>query len=578
MSNLIYLDKLKEKFKLTDEFIDKIIELFNNLINFGYIPRSSVKRLSKRLYDNINTIILGKENDIDYKSGYYDSIKKELYIKNINNTESVYLRILYAITTINYDKDKTSVGYSKVYASSPDYKIFHENYGINRAVLSNLVCRILYTLPESISLMPTYRTYQNNFLGYNIYSDNDMYFLEGKLLAQICEILNINEEDLYFYIFSQNPPKYLEKILSKTNFQDMSSLLKNLDDLSRIYSNYNKLCYFENLLNENYIDIKKHILNDNIDDLEKENKRIKSIINDSLSKLKISNISEDDDGFAESIETSLSEKINQLEENIINSISYIQNLLVDNIISKRNKFVNIEYAVKLKKLENSLIIENDKLSKEIFDVIYKDLLVGDEPSSVNLIEKIKYSLINEILSNDKFKKARKSLYFRNIHDVLDDNNSDKSYITVNIDSSFIELIEINDLTNPIENLKNNTKVIEINNLKHLLNSDMLNTITSEIEIIASSIRKEYQKFSHVPLEDMFICGIDGFRLLIILQNNDINIVKLENKEGKLTTRLLTLSDSFKVFDNSSVSNYRKTLPTVYKGKKKGILKRFFSIF
>ena len=181
-----YLDKLQEKCNIPDNFMSVIVSLFDRLVDFGYVSNSGAKKLTKKLYDNVDTLILGKTIGLDYKSGYYDAVKKELYIKDINNIESIYLRIMYVITTSEIDNDTYAVGYSTATLSKSDYKIIHKNFGINRAVVSNLVCRLLYTIPETLSIVPTYRTFNSDFLGNEIKSDNDIYFLEGKILSQIC--------------------------------------------------------------------------------------------------------------------------------------------------------------------------------------------------------------------------------------------------------------------------------------------------------------------------------------------------------------------------------------------------------
>ena len=226
-----YLDKLQEKCKIPDNFMSIVSSLFDRLIDFGYVNSSGAKKLTKKLYDNIDTLILGKTIGLDYKSGYYDAVKKELYIKDIQNIESIYLRIIYVITTTEISEGVYGVGYSTSTLSRSDYKIQHKNFGINRAVVSNLVCRLLYTIPETLSIVPTYRTFNSDFLGNEVKSDNDIYFLEGKILSQICYSLNLNEEDLYNNLFSHSPNKYLSRFFSKSKIKNLDEILKDLDNL-----------------------------------------------------------------------------------------------------------------------------------------------------------------------------------------------------------------------------------------------------------------------------------------------------------------------------------------------------------
>ena len=194
-----YLEKFKEKCKLTDDFIEKIDFLFEKLVSFGYVDSININKLAKRLYNNVNAVFLSSDKTYDYKTGYYDAITKELYIKDINDLESLFLRIVYAITTTPKKQDAYNVGYSTTFLSKLNYKQEHKNYGFNRAVVSNLVCRLLYTEPTTLSTVPTYRTYTNDFLGNGITTDNNIYFLEGQILKQLCFSLNIQEEKLYVY-------------------------------------------------------------------------------------------------------------------------------------------------------------------------------------------------------------------------------------------------------------------------------------------------------------------------------------------------------------------------------------------
>ena len=94
-----YLQKFKEKCKVNDIFMDKVNFLFERLLHFGYIDRLSVSKLEKKLYMNVDTVYVSSEETKDYKTGYYDAITKELYIKDIDDTESMFLRLVYAITT-----------------------------------------------------------------------------------------------------------------------------------------------------------------------------------------------------------------------------------------------------------------------------------------------------------------------------------------------------------------------------------------------------------------------------------------------------------------------------------------------
>ena len=88
-----YLVKFKEKCKLNNDFMEKIDFLFERLIHFGYIDKLNIQKLAKKLYNNVNAVFLTSDKTNDYKTGYYDAITKELYIKDTNDLESMFLNI-----------------------------------------------------------------------------------------------------------------------------------------------------------------------------------------------------------------------------------------------------------------------------------------------------------------------------------------------------------------------------------------------------------------------------------------------------------------------------------------------------
>ena len=565
-----YLDKLQEKCQISDEFMTIITSLFDRLIDFGYINQGKAKKLTKKLYDNIDTLILGKTVGLDYKSGYYDAVKKELYIKDIKNIESVYLRLMYVLTTTEIDTDAYSVGYSTATLSKSDYKIIHKHFGVNRAVVSNLVCRLLYTIPETLSIVPTYRKFSSDFLGNEIKSDNDIYFLEGKLLSQICYTLNLNEEDLYNNIFSSYPSKYLNRFFQKSKLENMDNLLETFDKISRMYSNYNKLCFLNNRLNANYIDIKKNILNNDVDELKKEEKRIKLAIESALIKLSPEDV-DDDENY--SIESSLSEKINELEENIVKLVSSLQSKLVDTLIQDENKYSTISYAIKLKTLDKILLIENKKLKQVLFETIIHKLLSSGENNASNLIEKIKYSIVNEIISSDKYIKIYKNMYFRKLEALGLDNKT--SVVALNIDNEFMQLIEITSLNKVAKSLNNNTRKIQLESLGYLLNNpSAVSSNIPTIEKIITCIRNHNSKFSNVKIEDIYMGNYNDFKFIVIRENSNFSILKLTFKDGEFISKSVKLSENFSVFNFGGSSS---NLPTVY-SKKEGPFKKILAMF
>ena len=564
-----YLQRLKEKCNLSDEFINIINDFLEKLYNFSYITSSGIKKLQKKLYENIDYVSIGNINTLDYKSGYYDASKKELYIKDLSNIEAIYLRLIYIITTTQIEEHTYEVGYSKCEMSHENYRIVHKNFGINRAICSNLVCRLLYTVPTTLSIVPTYRTYENDFLGNKLNSDNDIYYLEGTLLRQICYILNINEEQLYFYLFSNKPAKYLNKLYFKYGEATILSLFENLDNLSRKYSNYNKLCYLNNLLDKNYIEIKKNILNNDISDLKKNEEKIKNQITIALSKLNDNdqNYKNNEDQF--NILNNFSEKISNIESDIVSIVYNIQDTLTDYIMSKENSYFIIDYLIKLKKFNDMLITKNKKLEECIYKNIYTKLIHSTENVASNLIDKIKYSLINEILSTDKYIKLYNDLEFKIID--IENSNSHK-LIILTAYNTFIQLIDINYLDNSMRLLENNSKSLKLDNLKYLHDNPSLPTNIEKIEKIFSCLKSNNNDYKNLQIENLYTFSLNNKNFLLVIRNDKFEILNILEFNNSFNFEKLALSQNYKIFNMYDASK----LPVLY--KKENLVTKILSIF
>lgn len=566
-----YLKKLQKKCKVDDKLIDIIQDLIDKLVNFGYISSFDETKITKKLFNNIDTIITGDLTGLDYKSGYYDAMKKELYIKDINNFESVYLRILYVLSTTELDSKKFSVGYSTTSLASKSYKIAHKNFGFNRAVMSNLVCRLLYTSPTTLSIVPTYRTYDNDFLGNRINSDNDIYFLEGKLLKQMCFCCNISEEELYSNLFSASPIKYLNKVLEKAGFEDNDELLKLFDTASRMYSNYNKLCFLNRKLNENYIEIRKNALNDDISELTNKRDTIKLAIKTAIQKLEYKELKIDEEDFDEKIEASLSEKINFLEENILTNIYKIQNILVKILLQNEVKYDPLEYAIKLKEISKMLIVESDILKDAIYSTITSKLLSTYESTASNLIAKIKYSLVNEIISSEKYIKIYRQLSFKKLTEVKLKENT--SLVALTVDNTFLNLVEISNLDKKSKDLEKNTKVIHLDNLRYLLTNPSMTTDTYIVEEIFTAIKAKNKKYSSIQIENVFWSSVYEPSLLFIMMDDGFDVLKMTINDGEIKLTKVPLSENYNVFNING-----DNLPTVYNKKKTSIFQKIVALF
>ncbi len=567
-----YLENFKKKCNLTDDFINIIASLFDKLVDFGYITTRQENKLQQKLYNNIDTVLFGNDISVDYKSGYYDAIKKELYIKDPTNVEAIYLRILYAITTNEISKYNYEVGYSTAIQSSQNYKIIHKNFSINRAIISNLVCRLLYACPTTLSIVPTYRTYENDFLGNKLKSDNDIYFLEAKILNQICYAFDISIENLYINLFTNSPIKYFYKSISNLEEEKCEQLLFLFDTISKNYSSYNKLCFLNVMLDKNYIEMKKNILNKDITSLKKEEQKIKNHIKSAILKLH----PELDDIIEENvnIENSISEQIYNLENNILEDIDNLQIILVNYTIKNWSKNSTIEYIIRLKELEKIIISQNELLSNTIYNTITKKLLNSNDVSDSNYIQKIKYSLINELLATDKFEKIFKELSFKQILTSEDNVNSDNALVATTIGNSFVQLVAIKDLNSQAKSIHDNTISIQIDNLKYLLDTPSANKDIRKIEELFSDIRSKYTRFSKLRIENFYLFNYNSKDYILILGKDSFNVLSIKRDEQNTEFKLLKLSDCYKIFN---LTDYSK-LPIVYtKRKRKNKILKFVQL-
>ena len=524
-----YLQKFKEKCKVNDIFMEKVNFLFERLVHFGYVDRLSVSKLEKKLYMNVDTVYVSSDETRDYKTGFYDAITKELYIKDIDDTESMFLRLVYAITTTKKKEKCYNVGYSTTSLSTLNYKQEHKNFGLNRAIVSNLVCRILYTEPTTLSIVPTYRTYKKDFLGNGFDADNNIYFLEGQILKQMCFALGIQEEDFYFHLFV-NPARFLERTMDKCKVENPDQLLAIFDRASKNYSNYNKFLYFNRLLDNNFLKAKKTLPNEEIDEDELED-----------------------------VSASLNETINKLEENMISDVVNIQNILVDTLLISENRYSPIQFTVKQKQLSSLLLFKNDKLEDSIYSTISYKVLNTYESTSSNLIEKMKYSIVSELLSSEKYIKIYNNMEFNRLVNLdLDDNTE---IMALSVDGTFLQLMKIKDLNLPFSELKDNTEMIKIDNLKFLLNSPLSIKTTQNIEKIYTYIKTHHEKYKTIEIEKLYITNVGNTTLVLVLSEEDFEIFKMDIVNDEVECQKVALSEKYAIFDSSNVCYTNKRYKT-----------------
>ena len=356
------------------------------------------------------------------------------------------------------------------------------------------------------------------------------------------------------------------------SIETQNDILKYLDEVSRKYSNYNKLVFLNKKLDLNYIEFKKTILNSDTSKLQKEKESIKLAIRNALLPL-IYNDDEDVIGseLDNNIDACLSEQINKLEEEIIEIVSLIQSILVEYLISSEYKYSNIMYVIKLKELKNLLIVENELLDENIFNAITSKLMNSFEFTASNLTEKIKYSIITEILSTDKYIRIYKNIKFNKLTDL--DMSDDEAIIVLSVDGSFLQLAKVDSLNTPMKSLKNNTKFINIENMSYLLNNPDVTKDTKNYEELFTLVHNKFPEYSNVRIENMFLANVSNNSFIIIMHDDTFSILNVQKDNDSYSLSPTSLSESYNVFSFSNLSN----LPALYK-KNETIIQKALNIF
>lgn len=561
----IDFEAFKEKFDLSDDFVNTLNIFFDKLLTYGYISTSQKNKLIRKLYENVKELYIGTNSTYDYKTGFYDANQKILYIKDENDIPAVYLRLLYVISTTELGISEYMSGYRVTKLAKDSYKLTFKNYGLNRAVMANLVCKLCDGLPSNIKITSGFKTYTHNFFGYSIDAPNDIYAIEGKLLSQFCFALNIDEELLYTGIFSNNPDKYLQSILNRKKIKSDSEFFVLLDKISRFYSTYNKLAYLEKKLDENYIEIKKHALDTNLDSYLLEKTSIEKEIQKVLSKLKNTNTNDEETEFDENqnLELNLTEVLTEFENNIKILITQIQNILAKVIVEDKNKTSKYEFASRLKQFDNMLIVENELVSKTLSDVIIFDLLPKNERSALNIMLKIKYSIIQNILSKDSYTSISKLFSFNVIPSLIDEEKG-TAIICLKANNEFARLVQISDLNLPIEEMRIEPDFVPIDNLSYLLHSDYSNMYVGPIEKIYSNLKDAFDEYKNVELKDIYIFEYNQKKYVLSATEKDTSLLSIIYDKDVFRFEKLEVTESYSIFGNEKITlSYISKLPAIY---------------
>ena len=569
------LEHFKDTLKASDYFVGITESLIDKLLEYEYISSFKLSHYLKKLTNNISELRIDTNNPYEYKTGYYDANKKEMYIKNTKNVSATYLRLLYALTTTEVDKNVYESGYATTKLSTENYKLCHYNFGINRAIMSNLVYKLCNLIPSSLQITEMQQTSTHNFLGFKIESQNDMYFLEGKILSELCYVLDLDPELLYRGLFTKHPMKVLNKAFKKKKFKRAEDFLIVLDNISRKYSTYNKLVFLSQKLNDNYVDYKKNVLTSDVNDINKEKALIEQEIANVLAKLKRDaspkEVTEDDEDIVieENLDevldytSSLAETIQNLYDELREQIIYIQDILSEQLIECSKNLSYTLYASKLKCFNNILIVPNKRLSDKIEEIITFKLMPEAEVTGSNLVDKIKYALIEQILAEKDYSDISNTFSFYNI-DSLENAENGSCLIILNHSKPPSKILEVSGLDEAGHNYT--ITPIPLDNLSHIMNTGYSTFFVGNIEKLYTDLKNNFKKFSNIPLDQIYVFEYNSKKYLLLQANGMPHVVAFSTQEIR-NFGIQPLSEKYKVFGKSVTKTKNKsttTLPTLYK--------------
>ena len=390
----------------------------------------------------------------------------------------------------------------------------------------------------------------------------------------MCYILSIDPEILYASLFSKDPIKELTSILNKKGFKKYKDFLKLFDSISRKYNLYNKLAFLSQKLNENYLEYKKHILKDDTGKIKVEKKIIETQIANVLSSIfnyrnKSVKDNYDEEDEIESTDltltSSLAEALENLEQDLKDSLISLQDILAEQLISSSKNLVTYKYASKLKLFNDILIVPSKKINEEIQNTILNKLMPKTEVTGINLIQKIKYAIIEDVLSKEDYSNISKTFSFYNINNFIDEENG-TTLVILGADKRFSRLLEIKGLNNSLSDFTFELNYLPLDNLKHLMNNSYSNIHIQNPELLFTSVRNDFNEFSNLSMDNIFVFEYNNKNYLTIYHNGNVNIISYKYVNKEYTFTLLDLSEQYSVFGETKISNniFISNLPMLYK--------------
>lgn len=542
-----------KKLNLDSIYTDYLAQLLNGLATLGYISNRDFDKYIQIIDSNVKNVIISNETTIEFKTGHYDARKKEIYIKNYGDKETFFHRMIYALTTKSHISGKIYMGYNKIYFDEDTKNFEHHNFSLNRAIVTDITLNLLNLYGD----IKKGTNYERSILSNIITTDHNTYFLENYLFNQLCISLNINSTEFCKNLFSKNPIKFIERIESKYAINTVG-ILKIFDDISRTFSHYNKITYFESLA-KNINDRNESGDIDASLELERELKLVSYKINDIMEKYEFKY-------------ATIEDLKKFYSDNILEGINKYQNAMVDILLETSKELEPFYQAAKLKEFDRYIVNPNPKLDNAIYEVIQYKVLSQAELTSTNLIEGIKFDIILNLIESTRYGRIYKNFYFQIIESI---SNHDTIYLMLISDNMLVDIYKINHFEKQ-ENKIDNLEKIHFDDIEHLIINDKLGADTFEYNQVYHHAQKHFNN-KKLFRKDVILLNIDSYDYCIVSSYNQLYFCSLNKilEKNCYEFKLLELSEKYYVVKNLKETNETSLSTFVLPNN---LFSRIFSIF
>ena len=191
-----------------------------------------------------------------------------------------------------------------------------------------------------------------------------------------------------------------------------------------------------------------------------------------------------------------------------------------------------------------------------------------EVTGINLVQKIKYAIIEQILSSTDFTNISNTFSFYNITN-LENNDEGTTVILLNSDKKFSKIVQVKGLDKNISAKSNfELNYIPLDNLKYIMNSNYSGTYIGNIEKLYTSLKDNFEQLKNVPIDNISVFEYENQKYIVAHYASSVYVIQYISSGRKIGFNMLNLSEQYKVFgkDTAPKTSFKSNLPMLYKNK------------